>query len=130
MFSEKQIHGAHAKVKSGADFPRFIQDLKAIGVTSYDTFVADGSSVYFGANDYELKTSAKYPALVVNDESSSDALKEAIRIHQQGQTDYPTFCKQASEAGVNKWTTHMLDMSVSYLNKKGDLMLLEPIPGV
>lgn len=48
-----------------------------------------------------------------------DKLKHAISIHQQGQTDYPTFCQQASDAGVEKWTNHMIEMTGTYFNKKG-----------
>lgn len=33
MFSIEQIHQAFENVKSGADFPQFVQDLKEIGVT-------------------------------------------------------------------------------------------------
>ena len=64
----------------------------------------------------------------VNDISSAEKLKHAISIHQQGQTDYPTFCKQASHAGVEKWTTHMIDMTVTYLDKKENKLTVEPIP--
>jgi len=27
-------------------------------------------------------------------------------IHQQGQTDYPTFCEQAADTDVDTWTTN------------------------
>jgi len=128
MFTKDQIHQAFAKVKSGADFPQFVRDLKAIGVTHYDNFVSDGRTKYFGLNGYTQEGEPKYLELKVNDISSADALKEAISIHQLGQTDYPTFCKQAAEAGVEKWTTHGIEMTVSYYDKRGFLLTVEPIP--
>lgn len=45
-----------------------------------------------------------------------------------GQTDYLTFCKQAAEAGVEKWTTHMLELTVTYLDIHGNKLTVEPIP--
>ncbi|WP_222983653.1 DUF1398 domain-containing protein [Flagellimonas meishanensis] len=128
MFTIEQIHQAFGKVKSGADFPQFVQDLKEIGVTHYDNFVSDGRTKYYGINDFTLDGESKYPKMEVNSISLADKLKHAILIHQQGQTDYPTFCKQAAEAGVEKWTTHMIEMTVTYLDKKGYKLTVEAIP--
>ena len=128
MFTIEQIHEAFRKVKSGADFPQFVQDLKNIGVTHYDNYVSDGRTKYYGKDDFTLDGESKYPEMKVNDISSSDNLKHAISIHQQGQTDYPSFCKQAADAGVEKWTTHMIEMTVTYLDKKGEKLTIEAIP--
>ena len=38
MFTIQQIKEAHSKVKSGADFPKYVHDIIALGVTSYETF--------------------------------------------------------------------------------------------
>lgn len=128
MFTITQIQDASKKVKSGADFPRLVQDLKAIGVTYYENHVADGRTNYFGTNNFTIDGAAKYPALTVSDKGSSDKLKQAISIHQQGQTDYMTFCKQAAEAGVEKWRTSMTEMTVTYLDKSNNELTVEPIP--
>jgi len=37
MFTVKEIQEAHAKVKSGADFPKYIQEIKKMGVTGFET---------------------------------------------------------------------------------------------
>lgn len=128
MFTIDQIHEAFAKVKSGADFPQFVQNLKEIGVTHYDNFVLDGRTNYYGLNGFMLDGASKYPEMQVNDNSSSDRLKHAIAIHQQGQTDYPTFCRQAADAGVEKWRVHMIERTVIYTDKKGQKLTVEPIP--
>ncbi|MCB9202317.1 MAG: DUF1398 domain-containing protein [Flavobacteriales bacterium] len=128
MFTIDQINQASSKIKSGADFPQFVQDLKEIGVTHYENFVSDGHTKYFGLNDYVVNGKSKYSEIPVNDDSSLEKLKHAIYIHQQGQTDYPTFCKQASEAGVEKWITHTIKMTVTYLDKEGKELIIEPIP--
>lgn len=128
MFTKDEIQGAFAKVKSGADFPQFVQDLKSIGVLHYDNFVSDGRTKYYGENQFVLEGAAKYPPMGVNDVSSAEKLIHAISIHQQGQTDYPTFCQQAADAGVEKWNTNMIEMMVTYLDKAGEKLTVEPIP--
>jgi uncharacterized protein YbcV (DUF1398 family) len=128
MFTIDQIHEAFKKVKSGTDFPQFVQDLKSIGVTHYDNYVADGRTKYYGTNDFTVDGETKYPSMTVNDSSSADKLRHSISIHQQGQTDYPTFCIQAADAGVEKWITHMIEMTVTYLDKQGNKLTVEPIP--
>ncbi len=128
MFTLDQIHKAFAKVKRGADFPQYVQDLKGIGVAFYDNFVSNGRTEYYGTENFKVEGESKHPEIHVNETSSVDSLKHAISIHQQGQTDYSTFCKQAADAGVEKWTTHMLEMTVTYLDKQGRKLIVEPIP--
>ena len=128
MFTLDQIHQASAKVKSGADFPRFVIDLKSLGITHYENFVIDGHTKYYGWNNFSVEDKAKYEPFNVSDESSAVNLKHAITIHQQGQTDYLTFCRQAAEAGVEKWTTHMIEMTVTYFDKQEKILVSEPIP--
>jgi len=41
-----------------------------------------------------------------------------ISIYQQGSTNNSTFCVQPAESGFEKWTTHLLEMIVTYLDKK------------
>lgn len=56
MFTIQQIKDAHSKVKSGADFPRYMQDLIALGVKSYETFVFDNHTDYYGENDFSASS--------------------------------------------------------------------------
>ena len=49
-------------------------------------------------------------------------------IEQQGNTDSLTFCKDAAETGVEKWTVDMEEMTRTYYDKSGNVMLTENIP--
>ena len=128
LFNLNQIHLAFSKVKGGADFPRYVQDLKSIGVTHYDNYVSDGRTKYYGSEGYSIEGEPKYPEMEVSEWGSADKLKHALLIHQHGQTDYPTFCRQAAEAGVEKWITHMIEMTVTYTDKSGKILVAETIP--
>lgn len=123
-----QIKEAHARVKSGADFPRYVQELKTIGLVAYDHYVSDRHIHYYGANHFQLTSVAKYPPLMVAESGSAEDLRYFLNIHQQGQTDYPAFCQQAAQAGVEKWTVHMLDMTCTYYDRAGNKLLVEAIP--
>jgi len=41
MFTVEQIEKAHANVKTGADFPWYIQEIKEMGVIAFETWVTD-----------------------------------------------------------------------------------------
>ena len=130
MFTIEQIKATHAKVKSGADFPAYIQEMKSHGVTSYQHFVADGHIEYSGSHDFKISADAKWPAMEVAETGSTEKLKQALSIHQQGQTDYPTFCKQGAEAGVEKWIVNITGMTCTYYDIANNILLVEAIPSV
>jgi uncharacterized protein YbcV (DUF1398 family) len=128
MFTIDQIRQAHSKVKSGADFPGYVQEMKGLGVISYEHFVTDGHIQYFGAEGFTIAAPAKWPPREIAAEGEQEKLMDALIIHQQGQTDYPTFCKQAAETGVEKWIVNMARMSCVYYDQEGYELLAEAIP--
>lgn len=127
-FTIDQIKAAHAKVKSGADFPNYVQDLIKLGITHYDTYVRDGHTRYFGNEDHQVQSEPKYPALTIPSSGNGEQFKYYLKIHQQGQTDYPTFCSHAAETGVEKWTVDTVSMTCTYFDKAGNTMLVEQVP--
>ena len=127
MFQLEAIKAADTKVKSGTDFPKYIQDLIQLGVMKYDTFVKDGHTLYFGNNNYEVESEPKYTGLAIADMSNAEKFRQYLKIHQQGQTDYPTFCSHAAETGVEKWTVDTWRMTCTYCEKHNQL-LEEKIP--
>ena len=128
MFSIEQIREAHAKVKSGADFPKYVQEIKGLGVMSYEHFVSDGHIQYFGAGGFMIEAPAKWVSREVADQGREEKLMDALIIHQEGQTDYLTFCKQAAEAGVEKWIVNIVRMACVYYDKEGYELLVEANP--
>lgn len=128
MFTIHAIEEIHAKVKSGADFPRYIQDLKDLGVTSYTIYVNNGHTVYSGKNNFQITSDPKYATLHIAEKSDTERLQHALTIHQQGQTNYMTFCKHSAASGVEKWTVDIKDMLCSYYDKSGKVMLTEQVP--
>lgn len=128
MFTVVQIDQAHEKVKTGADFPKYIQEIKQMGVTAFETWVIDGHTEYFGKNDYQTISRPQYGNLTIADISDSEKFSRLLKTHQQGETDYFTFCKHCAETGIEKWLVRLDEMTCTYYDKAGNKILEEQIP--
>lgn len=128
MFTVEQLKAAHSKVKSGADFPSYIQEIKSFGVTHYEAFVTDGRIDYHGANATIAKVPAKYDPLVIADHANGEEFKAELLAHQQGKTDFLTFIKMCAINGIEKWEICMGKMTCTYFDKSGNELLVEEIP--
>lgn len=128
MFTVEQLKAAHSKVKSGADFPSYIREIKSFGVTHYEAFVTDGRIDYHGANATIAKVPAKYDPLVIADHANVEEFKAELLAHQQGKTDFLTFIKMCAINGIEKWEICMDKMTCTYFDKSGNELLVEEIP--
>jgi uncharacterized protein YbcV (DUF1398 family) len=128
MFTVEQIKEAHSKVKSGADFPGYIKDIKKLGVVFYETFVTDGHTDYLGVNDFKITSPSKYKALSIADTVNEQQFKASLREHQLGKTDYLTFIGICARFGVEKWAVCMRKMTCTYYDKARNEVLVEAIP--
>lgn len=128
MFTLEQIKTAHSKMKSGTDFPSYINDIKQLGVIGYETYVSDGHTDYFGENDFKTSTVTKYDTLGIADNSNAEQFKIDLKAHQQGQTNYPTFCSDCAKSGIEKWTVRMDKMTCTYYDKSSNEILVEIVP--
>lgn len=128
MFTVEQVKAAHSKVKSGADFPAYVKEIKALGVAHYEAYVADGHIDYHGAGNYTAQVPAKYAPLVIADTTDSEQFKRELVAHQQGKTDFLTFIKMCATVGIEKWVIRMDKMTCTYYDKAGNEILVEAIP--
>ena len=96
MFTLDQIKAAHSKVKSGSDFPNYVQDLIKLGVTFYEAYVSDGHTDYSGKDDYKTSSEPKYSQLIIAEQSDVEQFRLDLKAHQQGKTDYATFCNDCA----------------------------------
>lgn len=128
MFTVEQIKTAHSKVKSGADFPAYIKEIKSLGVTHYEAYVTDGHIDYHAGKDHTAKVPAKYDPIFIADRVKKEQFKAELKDHQQGKTDFLTFIKMCAEAGIEKWEICMDKMTCTYFDKAGNQILVEEIP--
>lgn len=128
MFTISQIKEAHSRVKSGADFPKYIQDLIQLGVQGYDTFVNDGHVEYFGADNFRAAATDTYDSISIAPSANKERFIEFLVMHQDGQTDYLTFCNHAAQCGIARWSVNIIDMTCTYLDQTDTAILIEKIP--
>lgn len=128
MFTIDQIKAAHEKVKTGADFPNYIKDIIELDVKGYDTIVADGRVSYYGNNDFTASTDTKYDAITIDAVANKERFIEFLVMHQDGQTDYFTFCQHAAQCGIAKWRVDIIEMTCTYYDSAENPILIEKIP--
>lgn len=116
MFTVEQIERAHGKVKSGAEFPKYIQEIKDLGVTEFETWVFDSHTLYFGKNSFHTKSEPKYDELIIADTCDKAKFETYIKIHQKGET------------GIEKWVANLDRMTCIYYDKEGNDILTEVVP--
>lgn len=129
MFTVEQIKQAHAKVRSGADFPAYIQDIKQLGVIGYETMVTDSRNRYFGNNGFTAEAAPMYAPLSIAEDTNAAVFSERLKMHQAGKTDYRTFCQDCARCGVAKWVVSLEAMTCTYFDSKGRPVLVEKVPG-
>ena len=127
MFTINQIENAHEKVKSGADFPNYIKEIKQFGVKSFETWTKDSHTDYYGEMDYKISSSAQYEELSVAHTSDKIKFQHYLKIHQQGETDYFTFCNHCAETGIKSWVVDLLEMTCTYYDFENNEILIELI---
>ncbi|WP_288438164.1 DUF1398 family protein [uncultured Chryseobacterium sp.] len=128
-FTIENIKAEHQKVKSGADFPQYIQDIKALGVSHYKAYVSDGNTEYFNNKNESVQTGPKYDVLRISDHVNLEYFKERLKLHQQGGTDYMTFCRDCAENGIKGWTMDLHIMTCTYFDQNDTDLLTERVPG-
>jgi uncharacterized protein YbcV (DUF1398 family) len=128
MFTIEQIKTAHSKVKSGGDFPAYIQEIGELGVTGYEISVTDGHSIYYGQNEYRIESPARYAKLGIADSSDVYQFQKNLKEHQQGKSDYLTFVSMSAQLGIEKWIVDISQMTCTYYDKSGNEILIETIP--
>ncbi len=128
MFTLAQINAAHAKVKSGADFPTYVRDMKTLGVKNYTVQVSDGATVYIGAEGFFISSPPKYAALTINKILDKLGFEADLKLHQNGGTNYVQFCEDCAKSGIAGWVMSLTKNTCSYFDEKGTTILTELIP--
>jgi uncharacterized protein YbcV (DUF1398 family) len=128
MFTIEQIKAAHEEVKTGEDFPKYIQDIKALGVKAFTTYVSDNHTEYHSVNGDAVQSPGMYGLLPIADETNIEEFMQDLAIHQDGQTGYYRFCQDCARSGIERWVVDLDDMTCIYYDKAGAEILVEEIP--
>ena len=128
MFTKELIEAAHAKVKSGSDYPAYVQELKSLGIISHEVKLIDGQWIFRGLGHRFVEFKSAVHVNSISPLVKPKHFKDILMNHQHGKTDYPTFYKEASECGVERWISDFETMKVSYLGFGNVVIDVEAIP--
>lgn len=128
MFTLEQIKAAYDQVQTGDDFPIYIQNIIQLGVKGYDTIVSDGRVRYYGDDEVQVSTEKKYETIAVAPVANKERFIEYLVMHQDGQTDYFTFCQQAAQSGIATWRIDIIEMTCTYFDINNNPIIIENIP--
>jgi len=111
-FKDKQLQEARSSAKN---YPDLVKKLKEIGVKGYIFEVASQISIYRYIDEtFFVKSHGDKRNLKINFEFNAEKVKEAIINNQKGLTDFPTFLKEISNAGIKVYDADFEKMVVSY----------------
>lgn len=128
MFTLEQIESAHSKVKSGADFPAYVQDLKNMGVNAYEIYVEDGKEIYLDQRGNILSSTAKYEKKIIHPTLNLERFKLDLKRHQKGESDYMQFIEDCAASGIVKWKMDIIKMTCTYFDIQDVEVMTEQIP--
>ena len=127
MFTLAQINAAHEKVKTGADFPQYMEDLIELKISTFAIWVADNHAVYQGVANHTLTGPALYVRLPIASTCDKVRFLNFLSIHQRGQTDYLTFCAHCAQTGIAKWIVDLNNKVCTYYDGDNKLVYQEAI---
>ena len=88
----------------------------------------DKTPFYFGNSDFKAVADKSYDNIPVAPTANKERFIEYLVMHQEGQTDYLTFCHHAAQCGIAKWSVNIIEMTCTYFDAKNDAILIEKIP--
>lgn len=101
-----------------------------MGVKAFETWVKDSCTTYFGTDGFTTSSAPKYEELTIAQISHPEHFKHSLKIHQEGATDYFTFCQHCAETGIEKWIVDLDQMTCTYYDPAGNAILVERVPEI
>jgi uncharacterized protein YbcV (DUF1398 family) len=104
MFTIEQIKLAYGKMKSDADFPKYIAEIKEIGVVALEMWVKDRRTIFFNLNNFQTMSNTAHETLPLATVTDKDKFVHYLKKHQKEKTDFFTFCQHCAATGIENGT--------------------------
>ena len=127
MFTLEQINDIHDRAGNEETLALYLRELRAIGVATYDSYINDGHSVYFGIDGQQLESPPAHEKFDVADTSDREAFLQQMSLVEQGKLGYVEMSRAFAGSGVEKWTFDTQKMTLTYYGIDGSVMLAEDI---
>lgn len=126
-FTLEQIEKVHNELGNANTLSDYARGLNALGVLSYDSYVTDGHSVYYGKNGYSITSPALHEVYPMAKKSDIASFQEIMRRSQAGKIGYEDMVKGLAHSGIEKWTMDTEKMTFTYTDVSGAKVLIEEL---
>lgn len=109
------------------NFPMLVQAFLDLGMVSNTVNIKDGKAIYNDKDGNQVAMAA-FQVEAVAENLDKDYFMQQLKLHQSGQTDFPTFCKDTADAGIYKWDVDLLVKTCTYFDLNDQMVYSEPIP--
>ncbi|MEP6988862.1 MAG: DUF1398 family protein [Chloroflexota bacterium] len=127
MFTIEQINDIHDRLGNVETLADYLRALHAIGVETYDSYLTDGHSEYFGKQGHTVTSPPAHEKLSVAETSNRESFLNQMKLSEQGKSTYIEMSKGLADSGIEKWTFDTNQMTITYYDKAGSEMLVENI---
>jgi uncharacterized protein YbcV (DUF1398 family) len=127
MFTLDQIADIHDRLGNSDTLGGYLRALREIGVETYDSYITDGHSEYFGADGQKLVGPAFHEKFAIADTCDKDQFLQFMQQVEQGGVGYVEMSKALADNGVEKWTFDTEKSTITYLDKAGNVLLGEKV---
>lgn len=126
-FKLSAIQQAHQQF-TGVDFPKLFKAFKDMGMTYNIVNIQDGTATYVHQSEDDIVTSSVKSNHPVAPSSNQSIVQDVLTRHQQGQTDFETFCDEMDQAGIYKWHIDIQAGTCTYIDLQEQAIISELIP--
>lgn len=127
VFTLEQIADIHDRLGSKSSLELYLRALRDIGVARYDSFVSDGHSVYYGVDGQELVGPPFHETFAVAQAADEEWFLQYMKQVEQDGADYVEMSKALAGHGVEKWSFDTEKLTITYLDKAGNVLLGEKV---
>ncbi|HHE7635993.1 TPA: DUF1398 domain-containing protein [Staphylococcus aureus] len=113
---------------TGVDFPKLFKAFKDMGMTYNIVNIQDGTATYVHQSEDDIVTSSVKSNHPVAPSSNQSIVQDVLTRHQQGQTDFETFCDEMAQAGIYKWHIDIQAGTCTYIDLQEQAIISELIP--
>jgi uncharacterized protein YbcV (DUF1398 family) len=127
MFTIEQLNDLHDRLGTMETFPEYVRALRSAGVRSFDSYLFDGHSEFFGSDGHMVQSGAAHETLTIADISNQQSFLDQLHLHSQHKTSYLEMSKGLAESGVERWSVDTTRMTMTYYDNAGNQMLVEAL---
>ncbi|MHB8644980.1 MAG: DUF1398 domain-containing protein [Thermomicrobiales bacterium] len=127
MFTIEQINDLHARLGTAETLLAYVHALNAIGVETFDSYLIDGHSEFFGKRGHKVIAPPAHEKLSIAEKSDRENFLKHLELHEQGETTYLEMSRGLAESGIEKWTVDTSKRTMIFYDQAGNEMLVERI---